>query len=307
MLSGNGEHSEVVVPEGTLQIYEFIGEYLNRNTPSTHINRASSASLCYKRRWYQGKGYAGEELTPRVIVNFTLGDLTEHTVKYFILNGCVGPKKLYSEVHFGKEYGSFTIQNGKEIKLYAQEDLTAKIEGFTITAHVDGWGKRNSDGKWELIEVKSAADYGFESFKEEGPGSYLKQAFVNLQTCKAKEFGATEVRFFYLKKNTGHIWDKLYPFDEQVANEIVEDFRLSNQETEPPAPMMDVFGTVYGAQPETFRGKATGRKVIKYPCSYCPYIALCQPAFETEFKSGKPIHVVKQEVSDGRGEKRAGA
>lgn len=281
--------SDAEIPTATLQVYEFISRYLSR-PDSTHVNRASAANMCPKRRWFQRNGAKGEAITPRKIVNFTLGDLSEYTVKFFIEQGCVGPGKLYSEVNFGKPVGSFTIQGGKEIVIFDQEDLIAYIGGITVTAHVDGWGKRSLDGKWELIEVKSAADYGFDEFKESGPGDYLKQAMVNLQTNKAKELGATEVRFFYLKKNTGHLWDRLHPFDAELAKEVAAEYQIAAGDAEPKAP--------YVAKAETFRGKPTGRHVLPWQCGYCPYTLMCHPDVTVEFKNGKPIYV-KSDAAKG--------
>lgn len=273
-------------PTATLQIYQFIDTYLGRKEKDTRVNRASSASLCYKRRWYQAQGFEGEALTARKIVNFTLGDLTEHTVKYFIAKGCVGAGKLYSEVDFGTEVGRFTIQQGKEIVLYDQPDLTADIGGITVSAHVDGWGRRNSDGMWELIEVKSAADYGFEDFKNNGPGDYLKQAMVNLQTNRGLELGADGVRFFYLKKNTGHLWDSFRNFDKDLAKDVAEEYKLSNQKEEPKAPHMLV--------EQHFRGKPTGLTVAAFPCTYCPYLRECKGEHTVEIKSGRPTYIFKR-------------
>lgn len=285
-----GDTNEPLIPTATLQIYQHIAEKLSRQGVDTHINRASSASLCHKRRWYQKNGHEGEKLSPRKIVNFALGDLTEHMVKYFIAQGCVGEGKLYSEVDFGKPVGTFTIQNGYEITIFDQERLSADIGGIKVTAHVDGWGKRNSDQKWELIEVKSAADYGFESFKEEGPGSYLKQAHVNMRTCKAIERGVNETRFYYLKKNMGSIWDRLFQFNDDMFKEVQRDFILSNQDSEPDRP--------YDPIMETVRGKPTGKMVVGFPSSYCPYKGLCYKNIKTEFKNGKPkFYVESEEVS----------
>lgn len=277
------ERNDPSTPTATLQIYDYIDGQFGRKVMDTHINRASAASMCHKRRWYQGRGVEGESLTPRKLVNFMLGDLTEHTVKYFIAQGCVGPGKLYSEVDFGKEIGEFTVQNGKRVILYDQEDLTAYIGGMTVTAHVDGWGKRNADGKWELIEVKSAADYGFDQFKDAGPGDYLKQAMVNLQTGRAKALGATDVRFFYLKKNTGHMWDRLHPFDEALADEVAEEFKLASGEAEPKAP--------HPLKAELFRTKPTGRIVAQFPCTYCPYLLQCKGEHRVEFKGQTPVYI----------------
>lgn len=273
------------VPTATLQIYEFIHNYLSR-PPDTHVNRASSATLCYKRRWFQRKGFTGTPLTPRKMVNFLLGDLSEKTMQFFIKEACVGVGKLYSEVDFGKAIGSFTIQN-KHISVYEQENLTSQLGDILATAHVDGWGKRNIDGQWELIECKSAADYGFDKFKETGPDDYLKQAMVNLLTNKALELKAKSVRFFYLKKNTGHLWDRLYHFDQELANEVIEEFKLAMGEMEPRAP--------HPLKAESFRGKSTGRTIAAFPCTYCPYLERCHGKYEVQFKGLTPVYVFTKE------------
>lgn len=270
------------VPKATLEIYEYINSYLSKGE-DTHINRASSAPLCVKRRWYKKNSYPATPLTPRKIVNFLLGDLSEKTMQHFIKEACVGPGKLYSEVDFGKEVGSFNVQ-GKKITVYDQPDLTARIGEIEVTAHVDGWGLRNSDNRWELIECKSAADYGYELFITNGPGDYLKQSTVNLWTDKAIELKANSVRFFYLKKNTGHLWDRVFQYDEELFNDIIEEYRLANDIKEPKRPHVPKI--------ETFRRKPTGRKVLPWQCGYCPYTSTCwKGEASMEFKNGKPVWV----------------
>ena len=273
------------VPTATLAIYKFIDEYLGRKQ-DTHVNRASSASMCVKRRWFQRLNYPATPLTPRKLVNFLLGDLSEKTLQFFIKEACVGPNKLYSHVDFGVEIGSFTIQ-GKKIAVYEQEDLTAQLGDIKVTAHVDGWGKRNSDAQWELIECKSAADYGFDSFISQGPGDYLKQAMVNLNTNKAIELKAKQVRFFYLKKNTGHLWDRIFNYDDQLFKEIIVEYQLANSDTEPKRPHV--------AKMEFNRKVPTGRRVLGFPCNgYCPYTEICwKDETILEFKAGKPLWVMK--------------
>ncbi len=276
------------IPTATLQIYDFIADYLKR-PKDTHVNRASSASMCPKRRWFQRNGVEGTPLTPRKMVNFLLGDLSEKTLNYFIKQGCVGPGKIYSEVDFGVVIGTFTFQ-GKQIEIYQQQDLTADMGGIEVTAHVDGWGKRNSDGKWELIEIKSASDFGFEKFKTQGPESYLNQSTVNLSTNKAKELGATEVRYFYLRKATGNLYDRVFTFDPELFKQVCLDYKISNQKELPETPYLPV--------PEKFRGKETGRMVLRWECEYCPFPTNCHK-FKVEWKAGqfgakKPVYVVTQ-------------
>ena len=194
------DRQEDSVPTATLQIYQFISEYLERDK-DTNVNRASAATMCVRRRWYSHNGYEGTPLTPRKVVNFQLGDLSERVVLFYIKSALVGPGKLYSEVNFGDVIGSIHFQ-GKELEIYKQKTFSFTMEnGQRITAHVDGLGKRNSDGKWELIEIKSAADYGFDSFVDNGPGDYLKQAHASMMTDECSALGIDQVRFFYLGDN----------------------------------------------------------------------------------------------------------
>lgn len=283
------DKADPLIPTATNQIYQFINEDLARK-PDTHVNRASSATMCVKRRWYQRNGAPGETLTPRKIINFSLGDLSEKTLLYYVKYGCVGPGKLYSEVDFGKVVGTFKSQ-GKQFEEYEQETLTAHIPGLAqpITAHVDGWGRRNSDGKWELIECKSAANWGFKDFKEAGPKDYLKQSHACMMTGKAKELGVRQVRYFYLRKETGHLWDSLHSFNEALAQEVIDGYVVSNQVEEPRAPHQLI--------KELERKKPTGRKVASFPCTYCPYLKQCHGEYVVDWKQDyqfgfkKPVYV----------------
>ncbi len=278
------EKQDETVPTATNQIYEFIDDYLKRGHGTA--NRASSATMCVKRRWYQNQGIEGTPLTPRKIVNFFLGDLTERTLVFFIKEALVGPGKLYSQVDFGEPAGDIEFQ-GKPITAYKQKTLMTKIGHLNIPGHADGFGKRNSDGKWELIEIKSAADYGFDEFKETGPGDYLKQSHILMMSDYAIDLGVNDVRFFYLKKNTGNLWDRLFPFDIEIANKAGAEFILADGDVEPDKP--------FQLAEETYYKKPTGRTVAKFPCSYCNYLERCQGPYEKEFKSGKPVFVFKKE------------
>lgn len=281
------DRQEDSIPTATRMIYEHIATYLERRK-DTYINRASSASMCVRRRWYQGKGYDATPLTPRKQVNFLLGDLTERVLLYFIKSSLVGDGKLYSEVNFGKLIGSINFQ-GKPLELYEQETMGFSLpNGARVSGRADGFGKRNSDGKWELIEIKSAADYGFDQFVDEGPGDYLKQSHALMLTDECKALDIKQVRFFYLRKNTGNLWDRLHDFDEVTANLVVQEYMLAMHEEAPPRP--------YGLIEETYYKKPTGRMTVPWQCGYCSFTEACQGKFTKEFKNGKPklIFEVKQ-------------
>lgn len=267
------------IPTATLQIYKYIADSLNR-PKDININRASSATMCVRRRWYQANGYEATPLTPRKIVNFMLGDLTERTLLYFIKEALIGPGLLYKEVLLGEELGEITFQ-GKDITLYKQQDLSFKLtDGTVITGHADGFGKRNSDDQWELIEIKSAASYGFDEFKRNGPGDYLKQAHALMLMDQSMELDVKSVRFYYLAKETGHLYDRIFNFDPKIAHQVIKEFKLANNSEAPEAP--------YALVPELLRGKPTGKTTCPWQCGYCSYLHHCKPGFTKEFKSGRP-------------------
>lgn len=280
------------IPTATLQIYQAI-ERAIQESESTTVNRASAATMCVKRRWYQRIGTPGTPLTPRKKVNFFLGDLAEKVLIYFIKEGCVGEGRLYSEVDFGAPSGSFDF-NTKRVDFFTQKEWTSNIGGLQVTGHPDGIGKRNSDGKWELIEIKSAANFGFKDFKEKGAGDYLRQAHALMLSEEAKKLDINEVRFFYLAKETGHLYDRLHHFDENIASKVTEEFIIAQGEREPstPFPLVDE---------KTGRGKfksKTGRKVAGFPCTYCPFLEQCHGKFTVEWEKNmwgslKPKYVVR--------------
>lgn len=273
------EKGDGAIPTATLQIYQFIEKYLEREKDS-NVNRCSAATMCVKRRWYQHHGYEATPLTPRKIVNFLLGDLTERVLLYFIKEGLVGAGKIYSQVDFGEVLGTIQFQ-GRDIEIYSQKDLTFKLpDGTPITGHADGFGVRGSDNRNELIEIKSAASYGFDEFKKNGPGDYLKQAHALMMTEYAQELGVTAVRFYYLSKETGHLYDRVYDYQPSIAKLVRKEFLIAKGTEEPNAP--------YGFKDEMFRGKPTGKTTVDWRCGYCSYLTHCKPGFTKEFKSGKP-------------------
>ena len=272
------------IDPATKQIYDWIEKELMRSQ-DTHINRASNANYCQRRLWYKKNGYVGEIMNSRAIINFALGDLTEAVVVAFIKAACVGPDKLYSEVAFGESAGDCRVQ-GRSFEIFKQKTLTTKILGIDIPGHADGFGKRNSDGKWELIEIKSAADFGFEEFCEKGPGDYIRQSHCLMMSDECLALGVRSVRFFYLKKNTGHMASRLYNFDTDIASEVVRIFQEANQETIPDRPIQP--------EEEMFRKKPTGNIKLNWRCSYCPFTTTCWPDAKMEIsKSGKPVYYLK--------------
>lgn len=282
------DKADPTVPTATLEIYKTIGQVLERKEVGT-ANRCSSATMCSKRNWYQNQGLKGEELTPRKIVNFLLGDLSERTLLYFIKTALVGPGKLYSEIDLGDVVGTFQFQ-GKFLELYEQKTFSFKIGAIEITGHFDGFGKRNSDGQWEMIECKSSTNFGFKKFKDEGPKDYLRQSHAGMMTKECRARNVKSVRYFYLRKETGHLWDSLHQYDDEIAHEVVTNFIIANSPVEPKAPH------------ELIEEK--GKLVANFPCTYCPYLKMCKGEHEVEWKKNyqngtlKPLHVFTKGKKD---------
>lgn len=267
---------------GSKQIEDYI-EASEPDTPGT-ANRCSAATMCVKRRWYQNRGLPGEKITARKRINFLLGDLAELTVQHFIEKACVGPGKLYSEVDFGHPIGHMPSRG---ITFYEQKTLHLDVpNGPQVTGHIDGLGKRNLDGKWELIEIKSSSNYGFDSFLEEGPGDYIKQAHACMMTKELMALDVKTVRYFYLKKETGHIADQSFQFNDSIAHTVLKEFSIAFLDTEPEKP--------YG-----LKQRKDGVFIAQFPCSFCPYLERCQGKYTMEFKNHRVTYVFGNKPNTG--------
>ncbi len=285
------------IPTATLEIYKFISTILDNGKGD--VNRCSAANLCPRRRMYQGRGEIGEPLTPRKFINFLLGDLTERVVKYLIEQSLVGEGKLFTTVKFGRITGSFEF-NGHTFKTYDQLDWGFKLGDMTITGHPDGIALNNK-GEWELLEVKSFANYGFDGFKEEGAGDYRRQMHALMLCDQAKELGINKCRFFGLRKETGHLWDLVEAYDEAESGKVVDAFTRVNAAIKDKS--IDIkapFGYIDEMVGQG-RGRPkvpSGRKTIGFPCTYCPFKRQCKGEYEVEFVEGyggtKPQYIFKE-------------
>ena len=294
---------EKEVPVLSLQVLRYIDEKSQNRDVDKNVFRASASNLCPKRRQLQHEGMRGITTTPRKIINFLFCNITELVWQHYIREACVGPDKFYSEVDFGKEIGRFSVQ-GDDIIIYEQQTLKTRIDDLEITCHADGWGRRNSDGEWELIEIKSASNFGYDDFKKKGPLNYLNQAHTTMMSDKAGDLGAKEVRFFYLRKETGHPWDRAFLFDESIWKNVKDEIvKISRHEISvPPYSLIDYFPleSVDGKK-KRVRSKVAKGKTAPFPChGYCPYTEVCHGQYEVEWNVGqfgmyKPLYIFKGE------------
>ena len=266
------------------QINDGLKTFIKENRKDGNANRASAASRCVRSNWYRNNKYKEEELSPRAILVFAFGDLTEMLADWLI-SFAHGPDKYYRKLLFGEgKRGSAVIQNGAlELVQWTQLEWTTWIDGLAIPGHPDGIGQRE-DGTWELIEVKSSATRGFMRAQMSGVGDYIHQAYTLMASEEAKQLGIREVNFFYLNKDT-QAWDVFpYVWDETTWEKVQNNFRLANQKEIPDKP--------YQPEAETFRKKPTGKMKLPWNCGYCGYNKECWPEAKLEFKSGKPTYYV---------------
>lgn len=281
--------------QGCAQILQWAKRNLDRDEVGT-ANRASSAPSCILKRWYKNQGVVGEPMQPRALLVFAFGDLVEHMLKYLIAKACVGRGKLYSEVDFGKKVGSFTV-GGREFDIFEQEKLVYKIGSVRVSAHPDGWGKRNSDGRWEVIEIKSASDYGYDLFVG-GADEYINQPAAIMLSPRAKKLKVAGVRFFFARKETSHIHDRFVPRSKAIERQVIAEYRAAAARKKPKRPY-DPVPEMTGRSPNK---RPTGREKLQYPCSYCEYKGRCFANLKMEFQGSKPVWV----VSDGRKSRKTG-
>lgn len=278
------------IDPATLGIYTHINQELDdREAKIGGGNRASASGSCTRKIWFSNQGKKGELMAPRAILNFTLGDLTEAVVTSFIKAALVGEGKLYKAVDFGDKVGEVMIQN-RLIEAYSQKTVTTKItEDIEIPGHADGWGQLQN-GDWELIEVKSASSYGFKSFEDEGPGDYLYQAHCLMMSEEAQAMNVKQVRFFYIKKDTGHLATRAFPLDLEMVHKVRERFILANHEEMP--------GRDFHPEKEMMRKKPTGKWKLPWQCGYCGFKDECYPKIRKEFKNvfgaQKPVFYVEE-------------
>ncbi len=267
------EQGESELTPLSFEIYSYIEKNQRARANDSNVLRGSAATLCVRRRWYQGKGYAGTPLAPRKIINFAQGDITEKNLAYYVKEGCVGPGKTYKRVTFGKVLGETEI-SGRIIPVYGQLESVFRVApGKEVLCHFDGIGQRHDDS-YDLLEFKSASNYGFQKFVKNEPLDYLNQAHAYMMTEMCKHFNVKKVNFVFLRKETSHIFSREYDYDHEIAKQVTIDYLLSIARDIPLRP--------YG--PDS-KGK------LPWQCSYCPYVTKCWDAKKV-YRNNKPQYYV---------------
>ena len=94
-----------------------------------------------------------------------------------------------------------------------------------------------------------------------------------------------KVRFFGMRKETGHLWDRLHDFVPFIADEVLKNFQ-------------DVFGVAAPRKPFVLKKHKDGTYRAPWQCQYCAYTETCQGNFEVQYKKDqfgnqKPTYIFK--------------
>jgi len=296
--------------EKIFKYYEKIS--LERSLDSV-IHRASLANKCIRYLGFKKLGVMGK-INARAYMMFKLGDMIELIVKDDIMLAL----KQCSDIEVLTENEEVSIDLG---------------DGIVLSGHIDGFIYVKDQGKYGILEIKSASNYLFdEALEGRVDEDYIVQASLYALALKV-DF----VCFIFYRKETSHYLEVIYskdisndaivrymahpeksyftlqyPFDFSFIPRIKEKYKLLNgiisieEVLSLPIPYdMEKCGNCDGSGIKEYGKcricKGTGKKTevdgfikLSYPCSYCPYNVLCYPNQQVEFDGLKPVIKVRK-------------
>lgn len=270
--------------------------------------RLSASGQCARKLAYQTlnrlakraglpEPFEAETLQPRALMVFHLGDMVEASLKAWLAK---------AQVSF--------------IPLAPPNDrVCIKVDGVEIYGHPDGLFQE-PDGSLSLVSIKSSNTRGFDRVERDGP-SY---EHVCQETAYMAALEIYKARYLYYDKNTSHIGDDwMVEFSPALYSEIVARWRRVIHARPDSLPERE-----HQAEPETewVRGlkgykvgttdcnaitkdgdgkvvtevksngyhRQTGRSVLPWQCSYCPFKKPCWgESLTMEIDGDSPVWLVK--------------
>ena len=89
---------------------------------------------------------------------------------------------------------------------------------------------------------------------------------------KYTRMGVRHVRFFGMRKETGHLWDSLHEFDQKLADGLARDVRMIFSDAMPPRAF------------PLKKNKAGKWVTSAWQCSYCDFVEECHGKYEVTYK-----------------------
>jgi len=218
---------------------------------------------CARKGAYQYHGFKGEDLQPRVKLNFLLGDMVELALMSVAkLAGC--------DIDLGNTW------------------VSLKIDGQEIGGFIDGL---YSDGeKLYVAEFKKVSPYSFQRIEKEGiddTWGYISQVHAYMKALQIPR-----AVFVVSDGQTGALNERVVRFDEQIMEAMEERGRAilaSTPDGLPPRAFLPI--------EETYYKKPTGKYKLDLQCSYCDMKGHCWPEAEFATKAGKPVWYLDKEAS----------
>ena len=276
--------------------------------------RLSSSGSCARKLAYakinfeipagQPKPYEAETLNPRALMVFHLGDMVEASLKAWI-----------------RDAGSLFMPLAPP-----DDTVSITVSGRSIDGHPDGL-YQEPDGSMSVVSIKSINTRGFDRVETEGP----PYEHVCQETAYMAGLGIYKARFLYYNKNTSHLaddhvvefsadlyaaivkrWESVLeatpdslPAPEHQAEPETEWVRglkgykqgtgTFNQDGTPGSAVLDVDGKRVTEVKSNGYYRETGRKVLPWQCSYCPFKRPCygERLRSVELDDDKPVWVVE--------------
>lgn len=213
--------------------------------------RLSSAGKCARALTYQLHNFEARPLSARARMVFRLGDTIEAEIKKLLIK--------------------YPPEGIELIMPEEQEVVSITIGETEIKGHIDGRTKNY------LIEIKSINGLGFKRILKGDIGySYECQA-----TAYMKGLGLQHTLFIFYNKDTSHIAEVKYNFDDKIWNEVIARFTSVIQSTKEKLPERE------------YQPLKTGN--LPWQCSYCAYVNHCWPEHKVTFDDNdKPQLIVAQ-------------
>lgn len=218
--------------------------------------RMSSAGKCQRSIAYQLHGFEPKPLRARARMVFRLGDTVEAEIKALIQK--YPPK-------------------GFEIE-YPEAPIEIEIAGRVITGHVDGLILKP---KLMILEIKSINTRGFSMLASKG----ISYGYQCQATLYMKALGYEKTLFIFYNKDTSHLTEIPYEFDDEMYEYIVERFT-------------NVIGSGKESLPDR-EYEPNEKGVLGFQCNYCAFVDKCWSEAKLKIDSyGRPKYVIEKKEAE---------